>query len=263
MAKIKCGKCGSIHASVSDVKACYGSATSTPKPTGAAKATQVPAKASSATATPTSGAGATIKQCGFVAKLGTERDVPAANSGTDPFPYVERYMDCLERHAALLADSDDPKWVTTKEASKVIDWLLALPKVAKAKGAKGGGETPELEDGVYKHGETIYKVYHTVHGQNVQVAKRLVVTEADGKFTAEFVYEGKKPLYSLTPEMHLSEEEAAEFGKVYGFCINCARTLTKEESIHVGYGKICAGHNGWWYPTKAELKEMTAVVIES
>ena len=43
----------------------------------------------------------------------------------------------------------------------------------------------------------------------------------------------------------LTEDEAAEFGKLYGVCMLCGRTLTNEESIERGIGPICAGKQGW------------------
>lgn len=38
----------------------------------------------------------------------------------------------------------------------------------------------------------------------------------------------------------LSVEEAKEFGRLYGRCIKCGRTLTDENSIAQGIGPICA-----------------------
>jgi hypothetical protein len=114
-----------------------------------------------------------------------------------------------------------------------------------------------LEDGMYRNPSTgtIYKVYHTVHGNNVQVAKRLVVTnfdpDPDGtlgpdgnwqhKQTAKvkFKYEGRKPLYNLRPTDRLTMDEARELGALYGTCVICARTLTNELSIHLGIGPVC------------------------
>lgn len=39
----------------------------------------------------------------------------------------------------------------------------------------------------------------------------------------------------------LTLEEAAEFGRLYGACMVCGRTLTDPESIERGIGPICAG----------------------
>ena len=37
---------------------------------------------------------------------------------------------------------------------------------------------------------------------------------------------------------------AADFGNLTGICCFCARKLTDDRSVSVGYGKICAGHWG-------------------
>lgn len=121
---------------------------------------------------------------------------------------------------------------------------------------------PPLEDGMYRNPDkgTIYKLYHTVHGANVQVAKELIVVDpgeratplsySEGKTatpnehwvrkpTVRFDYRGRKPLYSLTPEMRLTIEEAKQFGSLYGTCCICGRMLTNELSIHLGIGPVC------------------------
>jgi hypothetical protein len=113
-------------------------------------------------------------------------------------------------------------------------------------------EAPNLEDGMYRepNSGTIYKLYHTVHGANVQVAKELIVvdpgqrasdksTDWIRKPTVRFDYRGRKPLYKLTPEMRLTIEEAKEFGALYGTCCICGRTLTNELSIALGIGPVC------------------------
>lgn len=145
-------------------------------------------------------------------------------------------------------------------ASGMIEMLLGMPKAAPH-----FNTAAELEDGVYRKDDTFYKVYHTVHGANMQVAKVLHLTDAgkdaDGKqlWNGEWEYLGKKPLYSLKPEHKLTQAEAKQFGLVYGMCVNCTRDLTREESIYVGYGPTCAKNHGWWYPTKVELKALLVV----
>ncbi len=111
-------------------------------------------------------------------------------------------------------------------------------------------DLPTLVDGMYRNPKTgeIFKVYHTVHGANVQVAKRLtVLAEPYTKTTrgrevevkAEFVYIGKAGLRELTPAMKMTLEQAKKFSAVYGVCIRCAATLTREESIERAMGPVC------------------------
>lgn len=216
---VKCGNCKQYHESAAHVKACFMEA----------KAEVAAAAAPAAAATP--------KQEGFLRKLVAERD----HGWGDPEAVI---AGCLTNR---------------KATSAMIDTLLGMPKAAP----KLTADAPvALEDGVYRWNGTFYKVYHTVHGANQQVAKILHLTEAgvdeNGKqlWNGEWEYLGKKPLYTLKPEHKLSQDEAKQFGLVYGMCVNCTRDLTREESIHVGYGPTCAKNHGWWYPTKVELKAL-------
>lgn len=242
----KCGNCKADHGSVQEVKDCYN--------LGSPASSQAVAQAQ---AQPS----ATEKQVAFVKKLAGERETPVAGKDENEAKTIARFEDLL----------GGGKFVSKAEAHKVIDWLLIQPKVQ----GKGAGATqlhPDLEDGVYRNADgTFVKVYHAVHGSGQQVSKFLVVTEPDCggcangepcgagcKFTSEWEYMGKRGLKGLLPAHKLTQEEAKEFGLVYGMCVRCGRELTRDESIHVGYGKTCAGHEGWWYPTKAELKALTA-----
>ncbi len=217
---VKCGNCKQYHESAAHVKVCFQEA----------KAEVAAAAAPAVAATP--------KQEGFLRKLLNERD-----HGWDA---TEEFI------AALLTNR--------KATSASIDLLLGMPKAAAPKFTADAVAT--LEDGIYRYGDTFYKVYHTVHGANVQVAKVLHLTKAgvddNGKqlWNGEWEYLGKKPLYSLKPEHKLTQEQAKQFGLVYGMCCNCTRDLTREESIYVGYGPTCAANNDWWYPSKAELKSL-------
>lgn len=106
----------------------------------------------------------------------------------------------------------------------------------------------ELPDGYYRMGEDIYKVIHNREGTR-QYAKRLVVEESDDlhsdrEYTARFEYEAGA-VGKITSEMALTEDEAADFGKLYGICAICGATLTNELSIDLGIGPICRGKMGW------------------
>lgn len=50
-------------------------------------------------------------------------------------------------------------------------------------------------------------------------------------------------------------EFTTNYGKKTGSCCFCARELTTEESLHAGYGPVCAGHYGLpWGATSDELQ---------
>jgi len=123
-----------------------------------------------------------------------------------------------------------------QEASRRIDRLIGMIKTIK--------ETPvrldavsgriEVEDGYYLVGGRVYKVQHAVHATGGQYAKVL-----DFK-TGRFEYEAGA-IRKVQPSMKLSVKEAAHYGKLYGRCIVCGRTLTDETSIERGIGPICEG----------------------
>lgn len=126
---------------------------------------------------------------------------------------------------------DAIKWVNEHRMSKAtasakISEYMAMPKVREA-----FSSTPELDEGMYRMNDDIFKVYRTQAGH--LATKQL--TE-DG-----FEYTGRKPLHSLTAEHRMTLDEAKAYGKVTGTCCNCGRTLTNEDSIEAGIGPICAG----------------------
>jgi len=91
----------------------------------------------------------------------------------------------------------------------------------------------ELEAGMYRNDRGIFKVQRAVHGSGLMTAKRLDV-EAQ-----RFVYQGLATRF-VTHADRMSVEQAVEFGRIYGFCVRCAATLTDEESIERGMGPVCA-----------------------
>lgn len=126
---------------------------------------------------------------------------------------------------------DAIKWINEHKLSKAtasakISEYMAMPSVRTA-----FSSTSELDEGMYKLGEEIFKVYRTQAGH--LATKQL--TE-DG-----FEYTGRKPLHTLTAEHRMTLDEAKAYGKVTGTCCNCGRLLTNEESIDAGIGPICAG----------------------
>jgi hypothetical protein len=94
------------------------------------------------------------------------------------------------------------------------------------------------EDGMYRTPDgTIWKVQRAVTGSGQLYAKRLVVEPGR---SGTFVYE-PGAIRRLRPDQRLTLDEAKAFGKLYGVCCQCGRTLTDEQSIADGIGKICAG----------------------
>jgi len=145
---------------------------------------------------------------------------------------------------------DKPMASDTIDACLAAKMRFAAPKPAAA---------DDLPLGMYAEGDVFYKVVKS--GTGNLYAKRLQVGDVNpetGREACSWEYEGKRPLYRLTLEHRLTEEQAKEFGMRFGICIRCTAELSKGESVHVGYGKTCAGREGWWYPTARQLRELEA-----
>lgn len=161
-----------------------------------------------------------------------------------------------------VAETTIREWAATAgqaEVSKRIDWIKGQPVVAQAPAASNGSSkrTEDPVDGIYVvKGDTamqasaidrqdlnppkqdrIFKVYKAVHGSGRQCVKRLVIDGTSGSFE----YMGLAAKHLPATARLLSLEEAQAFGKIYGFCVRCGRTLTDEESIAAGIGPVCAG----------------------
>jgi hypothetical protein len=122
--------------------------------------------------------------------------------------------------------------MTRSEASELIDGLVALPRVAQTT-----GPAAELEAGIYRVDDVIYKVQKAVHGSGRMYAKQLVI---DGPGSAHFEI-APGAIHEITSEHRMSLEEAVSYGQLYGVCVRCGATLTDETSIEAGIGPICAG----------------------
>ena len=140
----------------------------------------------------------------------------------------------------------------------------------------GTAKAAPVENGLYLHDDgTIRKLYTTQNDR--QGAKKLIVTETshspitggyDGLGEAEvkryngsfeYITGGTKLVAEAVAAgtaRLLTEAEAQAFGKLHGFCVDCARDLDDDRSLAVGYGPVCASNRRWFYPTKAEAAAM-------
>jgi hypothetical protein len=122
----------------------------------------------------------------------------------------------------------------------------------------------DLEAGMYRLGDEIYKVQrNVVQGDGSKAYAKCLTAqdecrECDGaevyhnsdtgysslphKFSPKWKFEYVQgAIHRIRPEMRMSLDEAKAFGKVYGTCCVCGRTLTNETSIEEGIGPICGG----------------------
>lgn len=93
---------------------------------------------------------------------------------------------------------------------------------------------PVTEEGIYYHLGVYYKVVFNLEGT------RLYAKVWDG---SEWSYD-RGAIHRLNASMRVTAEDAARFGQLTGQCVFCSRRLTDERSITVGYGPVCAEHNG-------------------
>jgi hypothetical protein len=142
---------------------------------------------------------ATDKQVGFITSLMAERD---------------------------FADPVDFDTLTVKEASALIDRLMALGKSRNAKPLVGAGMY-QTADG------TIYKVRLSKTNGN-PYALRL---DPDSR---SFEYE-QGAIRSLSADNRLTVEQAKAFGAEHGICCVCGADLTDPTSVARGIGPICEG----------------------
>jgi hypothetical protein len=106
--------------------------------------------------------------------------------------------------------------------------------------AAGPAPTVTVEPGVYVLDDgTLIAVYTTRNGH-------LAGKVWDGR---RFSYETGAQRRAATGRP-ITADEAAAFGHATGHCVYCARELTDDRSVEVGYGPVCASkHNLPWGET--------------
>lgn len=91
----------------------------------------------------------------------------------------------------------------------------------------------KAEDGYYHVAMGYFKVV-TSPKTNNSYAKKYVSETGKWEY-----YPGA--VTKLRSEFKMDLEACKSFGKLYGRCMVCSRTLTDEESVAAGIGPICAG----------------------
>ena len=126
------------------------------------------------------------------------------------------------------------------QASVLIEDLVRAPKKIQNE----QDQRRVVQDGMYITPDgTIFKVQKAVHGSGQLYAKELIPPEKFGG-KATFVYRAGAIMH-LKPEMLMTLEQAKQFGALYGTCVRCGRTLTREDSIERMMGPVCYGKGGW------------------
>lgn len=200
----------------------------------------------------------------YLTDIDLDADLPTAPEQVDqPVPCTEKQVSYIASLVngrvtdGILPQIDQARGAvmarqfSRKAASDLINLLLSQPRASQARIDAG------VTEGMYRMNDVIYKVQRAVHGSGNLYAKRLVVEEPDCggcqngdpcnppcEWTTEFVY-APGVVQTLRGEHKMTAEEAKEFGRLYGVCVRCGRTLTDEGSIALGIGPVCAGKEGW------------------
>lgn len=154
------------------------------------------------------------------------RDGPTAKQAD----FIERLVADIAAMGRTVNYSMDA--LTKDTASEFIDGLLKRARQLRAEQAEDTVPV-ELETGMYRRDGEVYKVVESQIGR--MYAKRLLKDE-DGGFSFEYAAGAVK---KLVPSDRLSLEDAAEFGRQFGTCCVCARTLTNPKSVEAGIGPVC------------------------
>lgn len=140
-------------------------------------------------------------------------------------------------------------------ASQVISMLKRLPvrpvETSDKESPSSGTAARVTEDGMYRNPETgqVIKVqWNKASGDGRRLYAKVAVIlaeaerDANGKIhrpaDVEFRY-AHGLIHRVRPEWRMTIEEQAEWGRLYGVCCNCHRTLTDETSIALGIGPVC------------------------
>lgn len=126
--------------------------------------------------------------------------------------------------------------------SKAIDTIKALPRLPKPDDLVRPAPqraAPQITDGYYVLDGDIVMVQHN-RAHTRFYAKRLVVDEGHGSFIWE-----PGLINKMGDARPMSEQDAKQFGDLYGECFKCHAELTREESKARGCGPTCAKTMGW------------------
>jgi len=172
---------------------------------------------------------ATEKQRAFIAKLYGEREVPVAGS-IEEATIIARFEDLQEV-------GPDRRFVSTREASKVIDWMMSLPRKANPNQAS--------EPGVYIMPDgTVVKVQMNKAKTNVYAMRWVVINgqrlvdATEERVHGEWEY-APGFIGQVRPEYRMTLEQAKDFILRYGQCARCSRKLKAAKSVEAGIGPVC------------------------
>lgn len=175
---------------------------------------------------------ASDKQRAFITRLTAERDVPVAGRGSTEAFLVARHEDLI---------GDPTRFVSSREASQVIDWLMSLPKTAAVLEATGQNN----EIGVYIMPDgRIVKVQPNKAKTNryalvwKEIRGERLVDATEARVHGEWEY-APGVIKEVKPEFKMTLDQAKDFILRYGQCVRCSRKLKAADSVERGIGPVC------------------------
>lgn len=180
---------------------------------------------------------ASQKQRDFACRLEGERQVPVGGKDGNEAFLIARLEDLHEI-------GDDRRNVSTREASQVIDWLLALPrKVDPARPSNN-----DFEIGVYVLDDgSIVKVQPNKAKTSrysmiwVELNGERLVDHDESRVNGDWEYAPQ--LIRQCDDAHRMTLEAAKaFILRYGRCVRCSRRLKAADSVERGIGPVCVNY---------------------
>lgn len=215
---------------------------------------------------------ATDKQLSFVRSLCAARTAALAVEGQTIEAVVETaalldnrsVSELIDALKGMAVDPADPAEAARIESLRLaldtlsprdLDFARSLIRQWEDRGALSDRQWPHvdrlaagpapavtIEPGVYVVGDEFIAVYRTRNGH-------LAGKVWDGR---HWCYESGAQRRAATGRP-ITADEAAAFGHATGHCVFCARELTDDRSVEVGYGPVCAGKNNLPWGTPARV----------
>lgn len=177
---------------------------------------------------------------------GRDRDLARASAASDPRQVAARTWLKANppRGEGFLASMHDRAVNGLSFSDKqleIVERIIAerSPSGAALLATGAGDVRRTVVEGWYVVDGIVWKVQRAVNGSGNLYGKQLVIDEGQSTGHWDYVPGGLKVIAERGEA--LSVEQAAAFGKLYGVCAVCGRTLTDETSIAAGLGPICGG----------------------
>jgi hypothetical protein len=200
----------------------------------------------------------TDRQLDFIRSLASERTVALAAN-----PQILQRQCITSRDASAIIDAlkalpTDPREVDPSEQARIDALRGALPTLAERDASFARSlisqwdERGRLSERQWPHVESLAATPKVTVEPGVFILDSgtlITVYRTQRGHLAGKIWDGEKWIYtsgaqrSAANGRKITAEEAAAFGHATGCCVFCARELTDDRSVHVGYGPVCAANN--------------------